>query len=471
MAKLLGVLGLLCIFMRYATGVRSMPKEEKEHELIQQLEDEDVMPSLHDLLHDNNLASTPFPSPSTPRVASGWSSFGFLEDVASGLLEEEMESTEERQTGKKEGCSGGYAKTTNLLGSGTYGTVYEAEKKIDEKPGSEGLALADFGLAVQIGKPISAFNEEDYMSAFYIIVQSFTLQNGRSVLMPTADPKIDLCSLAFMIYRIWNKYEEPGLQKKYATGVRSMPKEEKEYELIQQLDEDVMASLHELNKSATTLPSPITPRVKVFGSSLEGFEDVPSGLLEKEMESTEERQIGKKLGGYMGCRDGYAKTKKVLGAGVYGTVYEVEKKIHEKPGVSDFVGPGVLSMIDKSPCVDGKKMPNSYVTKMYAGDLHKWSKVTPIMTRVHCYQTVFSQVAAGLTCMHEKGDDPLKIVRSFELENGGAMLLPTAIPKIDLCSAAFMIYRIWNYKEPALQKLMGAGTCGPMGPGRTQLFP
>lgn len=65
------------------------------------------------------------------------------------------------------------------------------------------------------------------------------------------------------------------------------------------MDEDVMASLHELNKSATTLPSPITPRVKVFGSSLEGFEDVPSGLLEKEMESTEERQIGKKLGGYM----------------------------------------------------------------------------------------------------------------------------------------------------------------------------
>ncbi|CAK9115099.1 Cyclin-dependent kinase A-1 (CDKA [Durusdinium trenchii] len=339
---------------------------------------------------------------------------------------------------------------------------------------------------------------------------------------------------------------------RYATGVRSMPKEEKEYELIQQLDEDVMASLHELNKSATTLPSPITPRVKVFGSSLEGFEDVPSGLLEKEMESTEE-----------GCRDGYAKTKKVLGAGVYGTVYEVEKKIHEKwykrrqrqrgfalkipkgdrgirstqkeMAVLDDVGTckGVLSMIDKSPCVDGKKMPNSYVTKMYAGDLHKWSKVTPIMTRVHCYQTVFSQVAAGLTCMHEKGwihndvkaanilyeglddkgcpeglvladfgisykigspispfneedymsafyiveslfygmKDPLKIVRSFELENGGAMLLPTAIPKIDLCSAAFMIYRIWNYKEPALQKLMGAGTCGPMGPGHTQLFP
>ena len=75
-------------------------------ELIQQLEDEDVMPSLHDLLHDNNLASTPFPSPSTPRVASGWSSFGFLEDVASGLLEEEMESTEERQTGKKVGGKG-----------------------------------------------------------------------------------------------------------------------------------------------------------------------------------------------------------------------------------------------------------------------------------------------------------------------------------------------------------------------------
>ncbi|CAK9115075.1 unnamed protein product [Durusdinium trenchii] len=361
MAKLLGVLGLLCIFMRYATGVRSMPKEEKEHELIQQLEDEDVMPSLHDLLHDNNLASTPFPSPSTPRVASGWSSFGFLEDVASGLLEEEMESTEE-------GCSGGYAKTTNLLGSGTYGTVYEAEKKIDEK---------------------------------------------------------------------W--YKKRQRQRGFALKI-----------------------------------------------------------------AKEDRH----------------------------SIRSVQKEM----AVLDDVGTceGVLPMIDKSPCVDGKKMPNSYVTKMYAGDLHQWWKATPIMTRVHCYRTVFNQVATGLNCMFDRGwihddikaanilyegidakgcpeglaladfglavqigkpisafneedymsafyiveslfygmKDPLKIVQSFTLQNGRSVLMPTADPKIDLCSLAFMIYRIWNkYEEPGLQKKLGAGACGPMGPGRTKLLP
>ncbi|CAK9004178.1 unnamed protein product [Durusdinium trenchii] len=95
----------------------------------------------------------------------------------------------------------------------------------------EGVVLADFGLSRQIGHSIRPFDEEDYMSAYYVVEslfygmedplkirKSFEKKNGGgSVVRAAADKKIDLCSFAYMIDSIWGKAERT-LQKILGPG-------------------------------------------------------------------------------------------------------------------------------------------------------------------------------------------------------------------------------------------------------------
>ncbi|CAK9115070.1 unnamed protein product [Durusdinium trenchii] len=263
------------------------------------------------------------------------------------------------------------------------------------------------------------------------------------------------------------------------------------------------------------------------------------------------------------CTGGYETTGNVLGEGTYGTVYEVEKKIEKKwykrrqrqqgfavkvpesDGIKDLqkeiavldeVGTcdGVMPMVEKSPCVDDEKLPNSFVTKRYAGDLYKWARRFKPRARARCYRKVYNQVVAGLQCMWDRGwihndvkagnifyerigqdgcpegvvladfglsrqighsirpfdeedymsayyvveslfygmEDPLKIRKSFEKKNGGGSVVRAAADKkIDLCSFAYMIDSIWGKAERTLQKILGPGPCGPMGSGRRKLYP
>jgi len=271
-----------------------------------------------------------------------------------------------------------------------------------------------------------------------------------------------------------------------------------------------------------------------------------------------------------GCTSTYQETDKKLGEGAYGAVYEVKKAaagwgdslyrlwdsgsayyamkvpleddeeaeaaaVHEISVMEASTGHqcvNVLPLLEKDPCVDGKKMPNAFVTKLMPYDLDKWQREYEV--NMECFQGIYDAVASGLDCMHEAGylhgdlkpdnvlfesldssgcpvgiqladfglshqlgklqmkfmsadymtswheagtcfngrvaKDPFGITKRIKV-HGKYKWHYVADKRLDMCSFAMLMYELFERRIPALQETLGKGGCGPMGPERKLMMP
>lgn len=194
----------------------------------------------------------------------------------------------------------------------------------------------------------------------------------------------------------------------------------------------------------------------------------------------------------------------------------------------------VVPMITPAPCVDGKQQHYSFVTTLLPYDLFKWrNQQTSRVKLQHCYPVVAKAVYDGLKCLHASGyihgdlkDDNI-LFKDFDADGcpsgivlgdlGLAQKIGSSIykfhasnyagsshlvaslfdgqsdplgintmvrvqgtyvnaaivqAKIDYCSWAMMVTYIFGLPEDKdLTKMLGKGSCGPMGPGRRKLYP
>ena len=194
----------------------------------------------------------------------------------------------------------------------------------------------------------------------------------------------------------------------------------------------------------------------------------------------------------------------------------------------------VVPMITPAPCVDGKQQHYSFVTTLLPYDLYKWRKQQTSREKLqHCYPVVAKAVYDGLKCLHASGyihgdlkDDNI-LFKEFDADGcpsgmvlgdlGLARKIGSSISKfhasnyagschlvaslfdgqsdplgintmvrvqgtyvnaaivkakIDYCSWAMMVTYVFGLPEDKdLTKMLGKGSCGPMGPGRRKLYP
>ena len=194
----------------------------------------------------------------------------------------------------------------------------------------------------------------------------------------------------------------------------------------------------------------------------------------------------------------------------------------------------VIPLITPAPCVDGKQQHYSFVTTLLPYDLFKWrNQQTSRVKLQHCYPVVARAVYDGLKCLHASGyihwdlkDDNI-LFKDFDADGcpsgivlgdlGLAQQIGSSIykfaasnyagsshlvaslfdgqsdplgintmvrvrgtyvngaivqAKIDYCSWAMMVTYIFGLPEDKdLTKMLGKGSCGPMGPGRRKLYP
>ena len=194
----------------------------------------------------------------------------------------------------------------------------------------------------------------------------------------------------------------------------------------------------------------------------------------------------------------------------------------------------VIPMITPAPCLDGKQQHYSFVTTLLPYDLFKWrNQQTSRVKLQHCYPVVAKAVYDGLKCLHASGyihgdlkDDNI-LFKDFDADGcpsgivlgdlGLAQKIGSSIykfhasnyagsshlvaslfdgqsdplgintmvrvqgtyvnaaivqAKIDYCSWAMMVTYIFGLPEDKdLTKMLGKGSCGPMGPGRRKLYP